>query len=236
VRRSAIAGPRPAPALRMPDAPALAVVAAAMASTAQAAEFVPWRANAPPLGFLFGIEFDGDQQSACADDGRLAGHLCSRRTGVVTRDRQPMATRHRIGWDSGHGRHLGGEVPAWSGLPPRPGQAALSPSAQGSRPLGATLQIACPVDTARTREVEPNKAAEAVSRRQTRCRLDRATPGGAGLRVRALVAAPREHAPGRAPASPLASLPVWAANAVHPRRAMTPQPIRFPELPAGCDW
>ena len=76
------------------------------AGAAQPAEMYPWREHAPPLGFLFGNEIDGHQQSARTANGRLAGYLYIRFTGVVTQDGQPVATHAdcasagdcRVGW------------------------------------------------------------------------------------------------------------------------------------------
>ena len=68
------------------------LVAAALSSGANAADFYPWRDHAAPFAFRFGNEIDNHQQTRELRDGSLYGFLYIRLTGVVTKDRYPVAT------------------------------------------------------------------------------------------------------------------------------------------------
>jgi hypothetical protein len=77
----------------MKVSPLLAALALSLsASAASAADLYPWRDHAHPFAFLFGNEFDTHQQSRQTRDGSLFGFLYVHLTGVITRDRYPVAT------------------------------------------------------------------------------------------------------------------------------------------------
>ena len=63
-----------------------------LTSAAAATDLYPWRNHASPFGFVFGNEIDGHQQTRQARDGSLFGFFYVRFTGVVTRDRYPVAS------------------------------------------------------------------------------------------------------------------------------------------------
>jgi hypothetical protein len=62
------------------------------AGTALAADLYPWRNHDAPFGFVFGNAIDSHQQTRQARDGSLFGFFYVRFTGVVTKDRYPVAT------------------------------------------------------------------------------------------------------------------------------------------------
>jgi len=77
--------------------PLIRCVAAALClsgiANAVAGDLYPWRQHAAPFEFLFGNHFDTHQQTRVSRrDGSLFGFLYIRHTGVVTRDRYPVAT------------------------------------------------------------------------------------------------------------------------------------------------
>lgn len=88
-------------------------VLAFAAAGAAASDLYPWRDHEAPFPFLFGNEFDTHQQTRATRDGSLFGFLYIRYTGVVTKDRYPVAThadctRARdctVGWTL-HGKPL----------------------------------------------------------------------------------------------------------------------------------
>jgi hypothetical protein len=61
-------------------------------ATVQAAEMYPWRDHQSPFSFKFGNEIDGHQQTRKGSDGSLDGYLYVQYTGVVTKDKLPVAT------------------------------------------------------------------------------------------------------------------------------------------------
>lgn len=71
-----------------------AVAALAVLATLplQAAEKYPWRQHERPFSFVFGNAIDGHQQTRLERDGSLKGYLYIYYTGIVTKDRYPVAT------------------------------------------------------------------------------------------------------------------------------------------------
>jgi hypothetical protein len=61
-------------------------------SASFAADHYPWRNHDVPFNYLFGNEIDTHQQTRRARDGSLFGFFYVRFTGVVTKDRYPVAT------------------------------------------------------------------------------------------------------------------------------------------------
>jgi hypothetical protein len=71
----------------------LPLTAALCLSTgAFAADFYPWRNHEAPFDFIFGNDIDTHQQTRQARDGSLFGFFYVAFTGVVTKDRYPIAT------------------------------------------------------------------------------------------------------------------------------------------------
>ena len=71
----------------------LPLTAALCLSTgAFAADFYPWRNHEAPFDFVFGNDIDTHQQTRQARDGSLFGFFYVAFTGVVTKDRYPVAT------------------------------------------------------------------------------------------------------------------------------------------------
>jgi hypothetical protein len=64
----------------------------ASAAATQAAEMYPWRDHQRPFSFVFGNDIDGHQQTRQSSDGSLDGYLYIQTTGVVTKDKLPVAT------------------------------------------------------------------------------------------------------------------------------------------------
>ncbi|MBI4293451.1 MAG: hypothetical protein HY661_18400 [Betaproteobacteria bacterium] len=60
--------------------------------TAHADEASRWREHEAPFTFLFGNDIDSHQETQQTRDGSLFGFLYVRLTGVVTKDRYPVAT------------------------------------------------------------------------------------------------------------------------------------------------
>jgi hypothetical protein len=60
--------------------------------TAAATDLYPWRNHAAPFSFLFGNEIDTHQQTRLTRQGNLFGFFYIAFTGVVTKDRYPVAT------------------------------------------------------------------------------------------------------------------------------------------------
>ena len=69
-----------------------AALAAAGLAPAHAGEGYPWRQHAPPFDFQFGNDIDTHQQTRLDRAGNLSGFFYIRYTGVVTKDRYPVAT------------------------------------------------------------------------------------------------------------------------------------------------
>ena len=75
-----------------PHRAALAAALLLAATTAaSAADLYPWRGHEAPFGFLFGNDIDTHQQTRLTRDGSLFGFFYVRFTGVVTKDRYPVA-------------------------------------------------------------------------------------------------------------------------------------------------
>lgn len=78
--------------MRLATLLATTAISLAAAGGADAADLYPWRNHAAPFGFLFGNEIDAHQQTRQTTDGNLFGFFYVHFTGVVTRDRYPVAT------------------------------------------------------------------------------------------------------------------------------------------------
>jgi hypothetical protein len=70
----------------------LALVAACLSTPAGAADLYPWRDHATPFAFRFGNHIDTHQQTRLMRGGSLHGFFYVRYTGLVTKDRYPVAT------------------------------------------------------------------------------------------------------------------------------------------------